>query len=205
MIQIIVPTCKASVNSVRNQIIQTSGIKPIVTCKAVSAPTNRNFGLSIALKNCKQDGNDIIIMCDDDIKGFYEGWVNDLTKPFFDDKDLVMISARLMHDNNTPGVMMDIVPDLSVDVQYVETRALPSACIAFKWDCRIWFDESFSVNNKGSGFEDLDFCWQINARNKNSKYAIANKCKLIHKNEQKNQGSYMQIFHQKFKRKWGLD
>lgn len=179
-----------------------------VTCLQVSAATNRNFGLIHAK-------SDYVIMLDDDISGFYLGWAEDMLKPFEDDS-IMMVSARLMNTPDEVGVMMDIIPDLSKPLQVIKpfteaktremdskvpVKAVPSACIAFKND-GILFDENYV----GAGFEDTDFCFKKCSEYPDKKIVINNECKLIHRNEMKNQlNGQLQKNQLYFRWKWGLD
>ena len=55
----------------------------IYTGLDASASKNRNYGLSQVI-------SDIFIMMDDDIEGFYDGWVEDLTKYMKQDKNIIV-------------------------------------------------------------------------------------------------------------------
>lgn len=194
-IDIIVPTCKDR-GQLKTFLKELSGsiddnFNIIATCLRASAATNRNYGLM-------QAHSDIVIMIDDDIKGFYEGWAEGLVSPL-QDESVVMVSARLMNKNGTPGVMMNIMPDLSTPIVNVKERMLPSACIAFRKESDIRFDEAY----EGAGFEDSDFCMQLNQKYQNAVFLINNNVKLIHANEMKNQlNGQLQINQQYFNRKW---
>lgn len=176
-IDIIIPTCKSQkgiepfLRKVQESISDNFNILP--TCFRASAATNRNFGLNMSM-------SEIVIMMDDDIKGFFPGWADELIKPL--QNEVVMVSARLMQSKTKPGVMMNITPDLSKQYQSIPEQLLPSACIAFRKD-DTRFDEAYI----GSGWEDTDFCYQLNAKYPEGKYLINNDVKLIHKNEMKNQ------------------
>ena len=178
MIDIIIPTNK-ELKKLKKQISNIESTvngdyKVLPTCFKASAATNRNYGLN-------QAKSEIVIMLDDDIKGFFHNWANLLIESL-QDPDVVMVSARLMHNENKAGLMMNIKPDLSKDVVEVKDRMLPSACIAFRND-GTRFDEAYI----GAGYEDTDFCMQLNEKYPNGKYMIDNRVKLIHKNEMKNQ------------------
>jgi len=179
----------------------------IVTCLQVSAATNRNYGLI-------QANSEKVIMLDDDISGFYPGWADDMLKPLKD--NVMMVSARLMNIPDEVGVMMDIKPDLTKPLQVVNTfydikdsetdktvpvKAVPSACIAFYNDREVYFDEGYI----GAGFEDTDICFQMCCKYPEKQIVINNECKLIHKNEMKNQlQGQLQKNQLYFQHKWGL-
>lgn len=178
---IIIPTyrSKKGIKKQLEQVKLTSNpVKLISTHINSSASVNRNYGLN-------QSVSEYIIMIDDDIKGFYNGWAEDLLKPFELFDNVSMVSARLMHNKTKTAVMMNIIPDLTVDYQILEDKHLPSAAIAFK-NSSLRFDEFF----KGGGFEDTLYCDELNLINPEGLYIVNNKCKLIHKNETKNQSQY---------------
>lgn len=192
---IIIPTCKEkrqlkNLLKELNSSIDNSRFRVITTCFKSSAATNRNYGLIQADSN-------MIIMIDDDISGFFQGWSGRLIEPLYN-SSVVMVSARLIDKNGNPGVMMNIRPDLSRSIVEVKEKMLPSACIAFRKD-DLRFDESYA----GAGFEDTDFCMQLNQKYPNGKYLIHNEVKLIHFNEMKNQrNGQLQINEQYFHQKW---
>lgn len=205
MIPIIIPTYKTK-DQIREVLfelkcnISDKKYVLIPTFVRACASVNRNFGIMMAEKY----GSDIIIMVDDDVTGYYKNWADDLIKPLLSEehKECVMVSARLMHDNNTVGVMMDHKIDLSVEYQIVQ-NALPSAAVAFRYDKIIRFDEIYSVDNMGSQWEDTDACFQYNKKYPNCYYIINNRCKLIHKNEAK-ESKYGNYFRSIFQQKWGI-
>lgn len=181
---IIIPTCKTPIEIAPlmcNVEGFSQGCKIIATCEKVSAAVNRNKGLTLA-RWCEPYGIvfGIVIMLDDDIAGFYPGWWQDLIKPL-EDSSIVLVSARLADINGNPGPMM-FAGDINAPYLTCVPR-VPTACIAFR-DTGILFDERF----KGSGFEDDDFCAKLFKQYPDGKVVINNKCKMIHVNEQKNQG-----------------
>lgn len=208
MIDIIIPTYKP-IKKLKNFLSKlaesiSDNYNIITTCFPVSAATNRNYGLNEAT-------SDIVIMIDDDIKGFFPGWADKLLEPL-EDKNVVMSSARLMHSKTKTGLMMSIIPDLSGKYQtetieygsplknIIPIRLLPSACVAFRRnDFR--FDEAYL----GAGYEDTDACMQLNEKYPNGVYVINNEVKIIHRNEMKQQLNG-QLEHNKryFHWKWGL-
>lgn len=190
-VDIIIPTCQSAL-AIAPQVCEIEGFSPndkiIKTCEPVSAAKNRNIGLNHAT-------TDIVIMVDDDIFGFYEGWMNDLIRPLLDDKSIVYVSARLVHPDGSNAPMMFQGESTG---PYCDVPRAPTAAIAFRND-GIRFDENFI----GSGYEDDDFCIQIKERYPSGRFIINNKCRLIHANEQKNQhGKYAEHNQAYFEKKW---
>lgn len=153
----------------------------ITTCQKASASINRNYGLDVAT-------SDIIIMIDDDIFGFYPGWMTQLITPL-DNPEILLVSARLLAPDGTPGPMMgtDGLPTntgiiTTHRMAYRGYQRVPTACIAFRKN-PIRFDIGFI----GSGYEDT--CWmnRLCETYKGQRIVLNNDCKLIHKNEAKNQ------------------
>lgn len=164
----------------------------------VSAPTNRN----VCLLKAKELKVDYIIMCDDDIKGFFTNWETKLIEPLIEDKNCQMVSASLITSSEgTPAIMIDIQRDMEIRRQLIKEKQLPSACIAFRRN-GLMFDQRYTKDNKGAGFEDTDFCFQINKKFPKATYYINNEVKLIHENECKEQKN-IKLFHQYFLEKWG--
>lgn len=197
IIDIIIPTCKTfkQIKPYLKKIEETINGRFLLlpTCLQTSAATNRNYGLTLS-------SSKIVIMMDDDLTGFYKGWADQLIKPLQDKKDVMMVSARLMKSKSKTGVMMNIKPDLSKPLVTIEDRILPSACIAFCKD-----DTRFDENYGGAGFEDTDFCFQLNEKYPDKEYLINNDVQLIHKNEMKNQmGGHYQKNGRYFHRKWNI-
>jgi hypothetical protein len=168
------------------------GCRIIPSCFSASAATNRNWTLLHA--------GPLVVMVDDDIQGYFPGWAEKLCEPL-KDTSVVMVSARLMKpDGKTPGVMMNIPPDLSQEIVTVADRMVPSACIAFRND-GTHYDEAY----EGAGFEDTDHCMQLGAKYPNGVWIIHNGVKLIHKNEMKGQQDYrFQKNRTYYLRKWGI-
>lgn len=172
---IIIPTCKDKYEIsplVCNVEGHSIGCRVIATCQKTSAAINRNAGLDIST-------SDIVIMLDDDIAGFYDGWWNDLIAPLLQNKNIIIVSARLLNPDGGLGGMM-FMGDTGKDITAVPR--VPTAAIAFrKTDLR--FFEGYKL----SGFEDDHFCAEMQERHTNGRIVINNRCKLIHKNEQKGQ------------------
>lgn len=147
-----------------------------------SASVNRNHGLD-------RVESDIFIMMDDDIDGFYSGWVNDLVTPMLKDESIIVTSARLLKEDGTKGFMMGDNKNYSPGVHEAEKTTykgyyrIPTACLAIrKNDLR--FDEGFI----GSGYEDTDFLNRLNVAFPHMKMVINNDCQLIHYNNMTKQG-----------------
>jgi FkbM family methyltransferase len=185
---IIVPTCKSleELSPLMSDMQGHSlGCRTLATCTAASAAKNRNIGLDWAK-------SDIVIMIDDDIGGFSPGWWQELIRPL-SDPDIVMVSARLMKPDGTPGAMMftgDLVREIC------EVPRVPTACIAFRNDGTRFDDGSLPDSPDkngyiGSGFEDDDFCARLQEKYPSGKVVINNRVKVVHFNEMKNQhGKY---------------
>lgn len=191
-IDIIIPTCKPEVNAQIEEIKRFNPeINIIATCQQMSASRNRNRGL-------QDSESDLVIMMDDDMTGFYEGWIDDLLMLWTD--DMVMMSARLLEPDRSLAYMLSENNDLSKPIITIEKGELPTACIMFKND-GTRFDNQFI----GSGFEDNDFCLQLQEKYPEKRFVINNKCQLIHNNEKKNQGGkYWNHNKLYFNNKWGL-
>jgi glycosyltransferase involved in cell wall biosynthesis len=119
---------------------------------------NRNYYLDRA------DG-DIIILMDDDITGFYDGWEQDLIKPL-EDNSISIVSARLVDEQGKN------IPMMFDGTKY---NIVPTGCIAFR-KTGVRFDENYTEY----GYEDTDFCRQMELIYPNKKTLINNNCKLVH-------------------------
>lgn len=187
---IIIPSCKPiqelkTYVEMYKQLYSSEGeCNFIPTGIKASASVNRNYGLV----RSRESKAEYIIMMDDDIGGFFEGWHNMLIQPLIDDKDIRIVSARLITKDSDFSPMQGVDFDLSKDLSIAKDVIL-SACIAFrKKDVldKLWFDMEFI----GSGFEDTLFTHQLYEmyKNTNCLFVVNNKCKLIHYHEMKNQG-----------------
>lgn len=193
MYNIVIPTYKQMLEV----LSQTSEIRLntpekheiIASCNNQSAAKNRNWVHS-------QAKSDIIIMMDDDIAGFYPGWLSTLIKPLNEDTNVRLVSARLMKPNGSFAGMM--TSKCKTDSRLELVPRIPTACfayrksdldalIAFHNDTSLPFDEEF----KGSGWEDNALCHDLYMRFPNAKIMINNECKLIHLNEEKEQKKYL--------------
>lgn len=189
MIDILIPSCKPY-EEIEKQIKEIESSTPeehriVAQCEKKSAAKNRNIAHSKAI-------SDFIIMLDDDIKGFYFGWVSDLINPLLSNTNIVFSSARLISEDGNFASMMHtrFLTDLSCEF----VPACPTACFAYRKadldslikfhnEDSLPFDESFV----GSGWEDTALCADLKKKYPHSQFVIVNKCKLIHLNEMKNQ------------------
>lgn len=201
--KILIPTCKArkDTEAQLNEILHNyrNGVCAVrrscdKEANAFSAAQNRNWCLG------QINLGEIAIMLDDDIEGFYPGWIADLTKPL-EDESVVMVSARLMNPDGTVGLTCSRCYDLEPDEIEIFTNGvcvLPTAAIAFRHRGHM-FDENFI----GSGFEDNDWCMQYLQADPCARFIQSNRCKLIHRNEMKNQkGKFWQKNQHYFYSKW---
>lgn len=168
----------------------------IVTGFNGSASLNRNYGL---IKACESK-NEYIIMMDDDIFGRYENWQHDLIKPLIEDENVKISSARLITRRGEYAPMMGVSMEKTDDEYTICNGVVVSACIAFrKKDINdIWFDNRYV----GSGFEDTDFCMQMNNKFPGCKFIVNNECRLVHRNEMKNQKETFYHNRNYFAKKW---
>jgi hypothetical protein len=197
-IDIIIPTCKRmrEVQPVMKEIelFTPEPHRLIVTCQRVSAAKNRNYGLTVAESNT-------LVMLDDDMTGFFEGWLTKILEPIARDSNVCMVSARLMNQDGTIGPTSADNFDIETKWVYVQRKVMPSAAIAFI-DLGLRFDEKYI----GSGYEDTDMCFQYHRENPKYEFVINNECKLIHLHESKNQGEAGEPTNpnrQYFLQKWG--
>jgi len=187
MHDIIIPTCKTEqeISALLEAIkLTATGNYNLIVMSGPnrSAAQNRNAGLDRAPSKA-------VIMIDDDIRNMPEGWNEKLLA--YLGPDVAIVSARLMKVTGEPGPMVG--SNYSLDPETVEAEELPTACIAFR-KTELRFDENF----KGSGFEDNDFCRQMSGT-----FIIANRVKVTHINEAKNQGGDNWLFNEAYyKAKW---
>lgn len=140
----------------------------IASCQPLASSKNRNYCLSYA-------NSDIVCMLDDDITGFYPGWLFAMIQQMIV-PDVVLVSARLLGRNKEPNTNMGMKWGYEIRDKKVTT-----ACLAFyKTDLR--FDEEFQL----SGYEDTDFVLRY-AKRTSGRFVIASGCQLIHLNEMKGQ------------------
>lgn len=191
MVDIIIPSIK-DINDIYpllSEIAKTSpSCRVIPECNKASASINRNRGLNNAM-------SDIVIMVDDDISGFYSGWINDLIEPL-SDNSIMFVSARLVTNDGKLATM--VCPSSDIDSNVVDVAHVPSAACAFR-KTELRFCEEYL----GSGFEDTHFILAMKKISIPQRVVINNKCKLIHANEQKNQGVNFGHNSKVFSKYWG--
>ena len=193
-VDIVIATNKPANEEMLAEIAKTvpRGTKIIVTGLDASAAVNRNAGM-------REVQSPIFVMMDDDIRGFYPGWLDDLTAPMFpkkmEDSDwvdpkIMVCSARLLDGNGEFGPMMGVVDQRdneavyeACDSGYRGYRRLPTACIAVRKN-QVRFDERFI----GSGFEDTAWMNEINMIYPDHLIAVNNGCRLVHLHHMQNQG-----------------
>lgn len=160
----------------------------IWTCQDASASINRNCGLG-------QAKTEIVVMMDDDISGFYEGWIDGLIEPLIGDDDVVYVSANLVNRDGSLGPMMFRGNN---DEKWTQVPRAPTACVAFRND-GIRFDERFI----GSGFEDDDFCAKLEEKYDGGKFLVHNEVRIVHDNTEVNQhGKYFEHNQKLFNSIW---
>ncbi len=188
IVDIIIPSCKNRQECIKqiddiNNTRKTEG-QIIFTGLKESAAKNRNYGL-------KNTQSQIVIMLDDDMMGFYNGWDLDLINPLIEEPDdYSLIAARLINKEGGMAGQLGDCDGEDIDDSDVVTakhtnetnlNITGSTCIAFHPDSDIWFDEQY----EGATFEDADFSMQMNKKYPSKKIVINNKCKLIHLMEAK--------------------
>lgn len=198
--KILIPSCKSNDDLLvmLGRILDTtSGIEVVMSCQKASASVNRNRCLDYVV-----DG-EVAIMLDDDIEGFYPGWLEDLVNPFHDPA-VIMVSARLLNADGsfaqTCSRCYEPEPE-EIEIKSNGVCVLPTAAIAFRHRRGHQFDENFL----GSGFEDNDWCHQYLAADPTAKFIQSNRCRLIHRNEMKQQhGRNWKHNQAYFWHKWGV-
>lgn len=177
------------------------GCDVFASCQDGSASLNRNWCLT---RSGIQVG-DVGIMIDDDIDGFYHGWVEDLCFPFREDfpiKNIAAVSARLMRPDGRLGETctrcFDLTPE-EIVVRAEGTCTIPTAAISFR-HLGVMFPEELI----GSGFDDNWWCLETLERFPGFCYIQSNRCRLIHENHMVNQkGKFWDHNLAYFEKKWG--
>jgi hypothetical protein len=172
----------------------TPDAEVFASCRQASASVNRNACLDqLAI-------GEVAVMLDDDVSGFYPGWLDDLLRGL-EIPNAVMVSARLLNPDGsfaqTCSRCYAPTPD-EIEVFSNGTAILPTAAIAFKHS-GIRFDPAYI----GSGFEDSDWCQQIHADDPTAKFIQSNRARLCHLNRMTNQkGRFWDHNRQLFRKKW---
>lgn len=166
------------------------------SCLNASAAVNRNACLD------RLDVGETAIMLDDDVSGFYSGWVSDLLYGLTVFPNAVMVSARLIRTCGkfapTCSRCYDPVPE-EIEVEPGSNCILPTAAIAF-----VHRGHRFDENFRGSGFEDGDWCFQYLQADPSAVFVQSNRCRLVHRNDMKNQrGDNWRHNKAYFLEKWG--
>jgi hypothetical protein len=160
-----------------------------------SASVNRNACLD------QIQVGDIAIMIDDDIEGFYQGWVADLVEGM-KVKNAVAVSARLLNPDGRfgPTCSGNIAPT-PMEIPLIPRRShciMPTAAIAFHHR-----GHRFMESMLGSGWEDNEWFAQYVDADQDAVFVQSNRCKLIHRNEAKLQrGSYWHHNQAEFFKRW---
>lgn len=198
VLDICIPTLRSE-KEIREQVAEIkqhthSPHRIIASCKPGSAAENRNRCLH-------QAESRIIIMVDDDVYEFFDGWEKELIAPLLDDEQVCMVSARLLNPDGTVQVTCsgtDALEPRWITIPPQRACVLPAAAIAFR-NVGLRFDENYV----GSGREDGDFCFQYLAYNQDYKFVLTNACQLRHRNEKKGQGDgNLQKNRNYFRQKW---
>lgn len=191
---ILIPTCKddwelcEQIGELLQSDRDIDGDRIIYSCLKASASVNRNKCLDLAR-------SEIVVMIDDDMAGFFPGWVDLMVAPLLADKNVIQVSARLLNEDGSIGPMMGDTKDYKTPL--VEVAIAPSACIAFRNDGTRFWEEYV-----GSGYEDSDFIFQLKEKYPKGKILVSNECRLIHKHEMKNQSKHFQFNKAIFERRF---
>jgi glycosyltransferase involved in cell wall biosynthesis len=160
----------------------------IISSKEQSAARNRNYGL-------ERSRSPYVIMCDDDITALPWGWNRTLIEILKAHGDVIAVSARLLDRKGRVGRNSANNYDLSRPL--VTVKNIPTACCAFRsTDTRC--DERYVR----AGWEDTDFFLQMKEKH-GGRIVIANDVRVVHLNEEKNEGGAGNVENQKlFHDKW---
>jgi len=203
MVDILIPTNKKTVDGLIKEIEENTTIpyRIIASCQPASAAINRNLCLNYA-------NSDEQIFMDDDITGLFPGWAKELLKGLEYD-NTYLVSSRLLNENGAPQSAMGMNSDPTVDHslvypqiqrQGVKYKRVTPACIAFR-RTHIRFDENY----RGSGLEDTDWLNRLCEYYTEMDFRVSNNCKLIHKNEMKNQSETWKHNHYLYMQKFPWD
>jgi len=136
---------------------------------------------------------------DDDVSGFTPGWYEEFIKPL-EDKNVVMVGARLTNKDGQVVITSSGNNDLSKDYVDENIRHLPGTVIAYRRNDlgEIRWDEEYY----GGSWNDTDFCEQLKAKFPEGKFVINNKVQIKHLNEMKEQSANFDNNQERFFEKW---
>jgi glycosyltransferase involved in cell wall biosynthesis len=195
-----VPTLKSldQLQSLKKELESTvdlNNTEILFSCQNASASINRNWILDHAK-------GDFIIQVDDDMKGFFPGWVGKLIQPFNNDTNVIMTSARLMKTDGNVNFMIGLNTGTHIqngNLIEVTSKSIPSACICIRKNS-LKYDEAYI----GCGYEDTDYCLRLSQMFPIGKVIVIDDCRIIHLQEMKNElGDYLTHNKQVFLSKWG--
>jgi glycosyltransferase involved in cell wall biosynthesis len=199
IIDTIIPTIRTQdeVAPLVAELHATAGIPVrviVVSGPGKSAAHNRNAGLD-------QCTSDFVCMVDDDMERFPQGWLTKLVAVLEEHPECVMVSARLVRPDGSPGIMMGAA-DLAVrGVTVARQRMLPTACVVIRRNS-LRYDEAYI----GSGFEDTDHCYQLHKMYPDCTFLVLNDVRVVHRNEMKSQGEPWWSHNKAhFIAKWGVN
>jgi len=187
-IDILIPSCKdiSIVEPLAKSIKETTNndnCNFIYTADKVSAPVNRNACMWQSAKTQAE----YVIMIDDDIEGFYFGWESDLLTPL-QDKNIILSTPWLWGKSGRCAIYT------SGAKSYTNTNTgatiscrtpTTSAVMAFRKADVITAGMRFDEDFVGSGYEDTLFMSMLLHKYNTKYFAIAESCKLTHRNERK--------------------
>ncbi len=202
--KILIPTCKTQ-DQIKGYVEKVSAFSPgcsvYASCQDGSASVNRNWCLE---KSGIQIG-EVGIMIDDDLDGFYFGWVEDLAYPFREDfpiKNIAAVSARLMRPDGRLGETctrcFDLTPE-EIQVKAEGSCTIPTAAISFRH-----LGVFFSTELVGSGYDDNWWCLETLEKFPEAVYVQSNRCKLVHENHMfRQKGKFWDHNLAAFTKRWG--
>lgn len=197
--KILVPTCmeREQIAGFLAELSEFSpGCEVFASCTPDSASVNRNLCLD------QVQVGETAIMLDDDIRGFYPGWVDDLLMGL-SIPNAVMVSARLLNEDGLfgPTCSRCMIPSPEeIVVERGSNCILPTAAIAF-----VHRGHRFDTRYIGSGFEDNDWCFQYRVADPDAVFVQSNRCRLVHLNLMRQQrGSNWQHNKMLMFKKWGV-
>jgi len=194
-IDIIIPTIRTreEIAPLVAEIERTAGcdVRVIATCQQVSAAKNRNIGLDLST-------SDPVIMVDDDMEQFPQGWAVRLCEVLAERPNCVMASPQLASPKGGAGCMMGGHAIRRDGITSAQQRKLPTACVAIRRN-PIRFDEAYIA----CGWEDDDYCAQLRLANPDAEFLVRHDLWIVHRNEAKGQfGENWKINEAYFMNKW---